>query len=49
MIARARREELAMRQMASAELRMAWSRLRAADRRVTALEERALPSIRESV
>jgi cobalt-zinc-cadmium efflux system outer membrane protein len=49
MIARARREELAMRQMASAELRMAWSRLRAADRRVTALEERALPSMRESV
>jgi len=49
MIARARREELAMRQMASAELRMAWSRLRAADRRVTALEQRALPSIRESV
>ena len=49
MIARARREELAMRQMGSAELRMAWSRLRAADRRVTALDDRALPSMRESV
>lgn len=49
MIARAEREERAMRQMASAELRMAWSRVRAEVRRVDALEKSAIPSLQESV
>ncbi len=49
MIARAEREERAMRQMASAELRMAWSRVRAEVRRVEALEKSAIPSLQESV
>jgi outer membrane protein TolC len=49
MIIQAEREERAMRQMASAELRMAWSTLRGADRRLDALEQRALPSLRASL
>jgi outer membrane protein TolC len=39
----------AMRTMAEADLRMAWSRARAAQRTVAALEETALPRLRETI
>jgi outer membrane protein TolC len=35
--------------MASAELRMAWSRARAAQRKVDALEDVAIPKLRETI
>lgn len=45
----AEREEDAMARMAGAELRMAWSRARAAERKVAALEEAAIPKLRETI
>jgi outer membrane protein TolC len=45
----AEREEHAMTKMAGAELRMAWSRARAAERQVDALEDAAIPRLRETV
>jgi cobalt-zinc-cadmium efflux system outer membrane protein len=45
----AAREETAMTAMADAEARMAWSRARAAERSVTALEESAIPKLRETI
>ncbi len=45
----AERETVAMTAMADAELRMAWSRARAAERRVTALENAAIPKLRETL
>jgi outer membrane protein, heavy metal efflux system len=49
MARRAEREEDAMTQMASAELQMAWSRARAAERKVAALEDAAIPKLRETI
>lgn len=45
----AAREREAMAAMTDAELRMAWSRARAAERGLAALEETALPRLRETV
>ena len=45
----AEREEDAMTKMANAELRMAWSRARAAERKVGALEDAAIPKLRETI
>jgi cobalt-zinc-cadmium efflux system outer membrane protein len=45
----ASREEEAMARMANAELRMAWSRARAAERKVDALEDSAIPKLRETI
>lgn len=46
---RALREVELMEAMTDAELRMAWSRARGADRELAALEETALPRMREAV
>ncbi len=46
---RAERAVTAMSVMASTELRMAWSRARAAERKLDALEHSALPSMQETV
>ena len=43
------REEDAMTKMAEAELRMAWSRARAAERKLAALEDSAIPKLRETI
>ncbi len=43
------REATAMRQMADADLRMAWSQTRADDRRIDALEKSAIPKLRETI
>ncbi len=43
------REEDAMTKMANAELRMAWSRARASERTVGALEDAAIPKLRETI
>ena len=43
------REATAMRQMADADLRMAWSQTRADDRRIDALEQSAIPKLRETI
>jgi outer membrane protein, heavy metal efflux system len=49
MVHAAERDADAMRAMASAELRMAWSETRAAGRRVDALEQSAIPKLRETI
>ncbi|MBN1207381.1 MAG: TolC family protein [Myxococcaceae bacterium] len=49
MVTRAQRDLEAMQVMARADLRMAWSRARAADLALQALEETALPRMRETV
>ncbi len=49
MVRRAERERVAMATMTDAEVRMAWSRARAAQRALAALEETALPRLRETV
>lgn len=43
------REQHAMRTMAEAEARMAWSRTRASERTLEALEQTAIPRMRETV
>jgi outer membrane protein TolC len=43
------REQDAMRTMADAEARMAWSRTRASERTLSALEQTAIPRMRETV
>ncbi|HTJ47309.1 MAG TPA: TolC family protein [Kofleriaceae bacterium] len=43
------READAMRAMAEADLRMAWSRTRADQRRIDALEQAAIPKLRETI
>jgi cobalt-zinc-cadmium efflux system outer membrane protein len=43
------REEEAMTRMADAELRMAWSQARAAERKLAALEDAAIPKLRETI
>jgi cobalt-zinc-cadmium efflux system outer membrane protein len=43
------RESVAMVKMANAELRMAWSSARAAERKVIALEDSAIPKLRETI
>jgi cobalt-zinc-cadmium efflux system outer membrane protein len=49
MVARAQRELEAMQVMARTDLRMAWSRAKAAELALQALEETALPRMRETV
>jgi cobalt-zinc-cadmium efflux system outer membrane protein len=49
MVTRAQRELEAMQLMSRTDLRMAWSRARAADLSLQALEETALPRMRETV
>jgi cobalt-zinc-cadmium efflux system outer membrane protein len=49
MVRVAERERVAMRAMAEADLRMAWSRARAAERALDALESAALPKLRETI
>jgi cobalt-zinc-cadmium efflux system outer membrane protein len=49
MVQRAQRELEAMQVMTQTDLRMAWSRARAADLTLQALEETALPRMRETV
>ncbi len=49
MVQRAQRELEAMQVMTQTDLRMAWSRARAADLALRALEETALPRMRETV
>jgi cobalt-zinc-cadmium efflux system outer membrane protein len=49
MVQRAQRELEAMQVMTQTDLRMAWSRARAADLALQALEEAALPRMRETV
>jgi outer membrane protein TolC len=49
MVRAAAQEESAMREMADADLRMAWSQTRADDRRIEALENAAIPKLRETI
>jgi cobalt-zinc-cadmium efflux system outer membrane protein len=49
MVRVAERDEVAMRTMAGAELRMAWSRARGAERKLDALENAAIPKLRETI
>ena len=49
MVHAAEREATAMRQMADADLQMAWSETRADDRRIDALETSAIPKLRETI